>query len=683
MIATRGKDIEWNGKTPLQYAVELGKLDVVNALIEKGADVGMPLADGQNVLVHSIIPPQATTEIVKALYAQIGPADPTSVLDGFLDHAAQLASTSVVSQSTGSVETLLALGFDPNTSVGSGPTPLDTAVTHGNIDVIKGLLSDKSANPVLEATRLKALVNAVQSKNFKDRAAAMVEQLLTEGEKTYQPSESAFAEAQKVLTAAINAAESSVVPNLLLINAKFSPGQDSWNALRKRLAATKGADTTARQALLAIQDDMITAVMTANPGATIADINQKLSDQKATVVLEDFNVELAKDFGKRPDADGLRNLDGSLTDKGKRALDAANIKRVIQFQGDGGNTVNSFYYLSNPVTAEEEARRSIIEPATNIIERFSKVYATLPADTDWENKLRGALEAALTVEERKKYSVSVSTRESVQFQQDWATTSTKAGEFYKNVKFTVNLGLKEQLVGREKKTPTFPYGTTNRAVDLFKLKMGKAASESRPVSDKLTSGLTQANLETLYTPSKSDRSPIRFNYHVNTVRKADASKLSEFPSLMDRLPLVKSKEQSQFLQVEGLETSSICVQKRDVDFASRALDPVRIGTVLRKSSSQVISLPLRRDLCDQDIDSCAHAIFDKLRSYASSATVRYSAFIWQKIAAALEESSEARSNLFRAIMNDAQRAFYYEGNNAKVSGPLLMMPTLTDVMRVY
>lgn len=666
VIASKPKAV-WDGKSPLQYAVELDKLDVVNTLLNKGADVGFELPDQSTVLTRA-----ATAEPVnEKMIAALVQSDPNSVLGGLFDRLGPGSSAS----SSESIGALITAGIDPNTLDKSGSTILETAVKKANLAAVTKILDKTAVVPVTEATRLKALAIAVQSPDLVSVAA--VEQLLKDFEYAQPPPKGS----PDFVAVAIKTATIRDTPKLLL-DAGFAPTDVSWDALRTRMAEPQATGKAAITVLRLIQSDMVTAVVletrASNPAATVVDINQKLTELKATVTLGDLNTITG--FGQRTEIEGLRNVDGTLTSKGETALASGGVKRAVNVDG-----IETFYYESAPVTAEEEARHSVTRHADEIITKLTKAYSTLdgtgttPTASDWAKKLESLFDNVLTPQDKAKFSISYTARADVLSSQDWAKTFGEAGIFYKDVPLSVNLGLEG--------SPKFPPGTANLAVDMFKMEKGDAATFSRHAKGKVESGKFQGNLELLVKHTKEGVPALRFNFHVDTVSTAQALNMGEFPSIKtfvgkdkSQLPLGEILRDTAKLSIQN---TNPCIRKRDMDLAARALDPARIDAVLRESTSQVISVPLRRDLCDQDADRCAHAIFEKLRKFASSASVRHSSFTWQKMAAALEGSADAKTNLFRAIMNDVERAFYYEGKDARASVPLFMMPALTDVMRVY
>jgi len=130
---------ESDGRTPLINAAAHGDLEVVNVLVQRGADVNVKDKKGYTALFHAI--EAMYDDVALAIMSQPNLDANTRGLNG---------STALIKyvwrDRKDAVEKLLERGADVNAQDADGDTALHGAAENGNLEILN-LLLDKGANP--------------------------------------------------------------------------------------------------------------------------------------------------------------------------------------------------------------------------------------------------------------------------------------------------------------------------------------------------------------------------------------------------------------------------------------------------------------------------------------------------------------------------------------------------------
>ncbi len=132
---------EENGTTPLMIASGAGRLDLINLLLKRGADVNAKNQGGYTAL--DVAEEEYHRDVSSALKAAGGTGQPDN--RSRADHEMELQQAALDGNMR-KVSTLLADGVDVNAADEEGWTPLRNAVFQENVTVVKLLLA-KGADP--------------------------------------------------------------------------------------------------------------------------------------------------------------------------------------------------------------------------------------------------------------------------------------------------------------------------------------------------------------------------------------------------------------------------------------------------------------------------------------------------------------------------------------------------------
>ncbi|XP_058824027.1 uncharacterized protein LOC131684839 [Topomyia yanbarensis] len=157
-----------NGWTPLHFAARAGHIEIVNALLTKGANVDATRNDSWTPLHFAVL--NGHTEVVKTLLTRGVPIDVTTN-GGFtsLHVAAQNGLTEVVN-------TLLTKGAKVDATQIDGWTPLHVAALNGHTEVVYTLLTNCASVDAVTNEGLSSLHVAAQSGHIQ-----VVNSLLSKG----------------------------------------------------------------------------------------------------------------------------------------------------------------------------------------------------------------------------------------------------------------------------------------------------------------------------------------------------------------------------------------------------------------------------------------------------------------------------------------------------------------------
>ena len=134
-------EVEENGWTPLDHAVNKNNPEMVKALIEAGADPLLSSQNNRNIAVNAVA--DRKTDVVKALL--LNPRAHAAFSDAFykqagvgkIDPPLIMAASRKYHEIT---KLILSCGFNINQRDAGGRTPLHHAVLNQDIDLLKGLL---------------------------------------------------------------------------------------------------------------------------------------------------------------------------------------------------------------------------------------------------------------------------------------------------------------------------------------------------------------------------------------------------------------------------------------------------------------------------------------------------------------------------------------------------------------
>lgn len=125
-----------NNDTPIQCASSVGSLEIINLLLENGADPKKRNNIGYNALMRAVFDNRSSSKVIELLFNHVNMNEVSNNGDTALTIAIHKGNLE-------SVKTLLNLGANPNKVTSNSKTPIIEAVCYREKDIVETLLNCK------------------------------------------------------------------------------------------------------------------------------------------------------------------------------------------------------------------------------------------------------------------------------------------------------------------------------------------------------------------------------------------------------------------------------------------------------------------------------------------------------------------------------------------------------------